>query len=77
MVDPISEEELKRSRRIKQYQQYESHLDELDKSDKTQSTPIGEMQGKKVKKIASENSPTGEIFDRYLKDNPQVPDSQK
>jgi hypothetical protein len=52
-------------------------LDELDKSDKAKSAPIGEMQGKKVKKISSENSPTEGIFDRCLKDNPQFPDSQK
>lgn len=68
MVDPISEEELKRSRRMKHYQQYQSHIDELKKPDKTKSTPMGEMQGKKVKKITSEISPSREIFDKYFKE---------
>lgn len=50
-MDPISEEELKRARRIKQYQDYQNHIDELAGKDKADSP--GEINGKKVKKVES------------------------
>ncbi len=59
MVDPISEEELKRGRRIKQYQQYQDHLDEMNKD--TSSSSIGDLQGKKVKNLTSDESPLAKL----------------
>lgn len=79
-MDPISEEELRRSRRTKQYQQYQNYIDSLDNADKKDSPEqflTGKMKGKTIKKISEGDSPTGKIFDRYLKGNPQIPDSQK
>lgn len=67
-MDPILDDELKRSRRLKQYQQYQDHLDQIDKTDKKDiSEPSGEMQGKKIKKIASDHSRTGNIFNNSIK----------
>ena len=68
MVDPITEEEeLRRSRRINQYQQYQNNLEELDKTDgKKDSNLTGDMQGKKIKKIESENSPTASLFNKAI-----------
>ncbi len=67
MVDPIEEEELRRSRRINQYQQYQNNLDELDKTDgKKDSNPTGDMQGKKIKKIEPENSPNTSLFNKII-----------
>lgn len=67
-MDPILDDELKRSRRMKQYQQYQDHLDKLDEVDKKSAPePSGEMQGKKVKKIVVENSATENVFNRSIK----------
>lgn len=64
-MDPILDDELRRSRRIKQYQQYQDHLDQIDKTDASKSN--GEIQGKKVKKLTNENLPAGNIFNRSIK----------
>ena len=48
-MDPLLEDDLKRSRRTKHYQQYQKHLDELEKADKKED--VGTIQGKEVKKI--------------------------
>lgn len=66
-MDPI-EEELKHARRKKLYQQYQAQLDELDKSDKENSPDAtGELQGKKVTKLNSENSSIESLFDSKIK----------
>jgi hypothetical protein len=67
-MDPILDDELKRSRRTKHYQQYQDHLDQMDKTDKkSTSEPSGEMQGEKVKKIAAKGSLTENLFNRSIK----------
>ena len=67
MVDPIIEEEQRRSRIIKQYQQYQNNLEELDKTDgKKDSHLTGDMQGRKVKKIEPENSPTAGLLKKAI-----------
>jgi hypothetical protein len=68
IMDPIQDDELKLSRRMKQYQQYQEHLDQIDKTDKKDiSEPSGEMQGKKIKKNAYDNSQAGNVFTNSIK----------
>ena len=62
MVDPIEDDELKRSRRIKQYADYSKQLEKADKEAALEMP--GEMQGKKVKKISAENSSIDRLFKR-------------
>lgn len=59
MVDPIEDDELKRSRRIKQYADYSAQLENDASID-----VCGEIQGKKVKKITPENSTLNQLFKR-------------
>lgn len=67
-MDPIQDDEIKLSRRMKQYQQYQEQLDQIKTTDKKEiSEPCGEMQGKKVKKIASDSSRTGNVFNNSIK----------
>lgn len=67
-MDPILDDELKRSRRMKQYQQYQEQLDQMNKTDKKDtSAPSGEIQGKKVKKLSSKDSPVGNLFNNSVK----------
>jgi hypothetical protein len=79
-MDPISEEELRRSTRVKQYQQYQNYVDSLDNADKkdsSETSKIGKMKGKTIKRISEEGSPMREIFNRYAKKDFQTPESQK
>lgn len=64
MVDPISDEEEKRGRRIKYYQQYQDHLDEMNKDEKKDSisSSSGYLQGKKIKKLTSDESLPTNLF---------------
>lgn len=64
-MDPIQDDELRLSRRTKQYQQYQEQLDQIDKKDI--SEPSGKMQGKKIKKIASDHSQAGNVFNNSIK----------
>ena len=67
-MDPIQDDELKRKRGMNQYQQYQDQVNQIDKSDKKDiSEPSGEMQGKKIKKIASDHSRTVNIFNNSIK----------
>jgi hypothetical protein len=59
-MDPILEEDLKK-RRMKRMQQYKAYLEQADKADKN-SEAEGNLQGKKVKKLPSENSPIKNLF---------------
>jgi hypothetical protein len=53
---------------MKQYQQYQKHLYQIDSSDKKHtSEPSGEMQGKKIKKIASDNPRIENVFNGSIK----------
>jgi hypothetical protein len=63
-MDPIKDDELKKSR-LKQYQQYQEHLDQIDKKEAPE--PSGDMQGKKIKKRASDNSRTENVFNNSIK----------
>jgi hypothetical protein len=64
-MDPILDDELKQSRRMKLYQQYQEHLDQTDKKD--MSEPSGKMQGKKIKKITSDNPRIENVFNGSTK----------
>jgi hypothetical protein len=73
-MDPILDDELKQSRRMKLYQQYQEHLDQIDKTDKKNlSEPSGEMEGKKIKKNASDNSRIGNVFESSVKNKLNLP----
>ncbi|OJU79988.1 MAG: hypothetical protein BGO10_01460 [Chlamydia sp. 32-24] len=64
MVDPILEEELRRSRRVKQYQEYQNYLDNAEDVPDTQ--PIGKIEGKTVKKLSNDSS-LEKIFNNSIK----------
>jgi hypothetical protein len=67
-MDPILDDELKQSRRMKLYQQYQEHLDQIDKTDKKDiPEPSGEIQGKKIKKITSDNPRIENVFNGSIK----------
>ncbi|MBA2368884.1 MAG: hypothetical protein H0V82_07675 [Candidatus Protochlamydia sp.] len=67
-MDPILEDELKRSRIMKQYQQYQAYTDQVDEAENLNKlVPEGELQGKKVNKITSENSQIEHIFNSIVK----------
>lgn len=53
MVDPILEEELRRSSRVKQYQEYQNMVDNLEEGSAVQST--GKIEGKTVKKVSNDD----------------------
>lgn len=59
MVDPILDEELRRSRRMKQYQEYQNMVDNLE-DDTVQST--GKIEGKTVKKLPDDDGAVRKIF---------------
>jgi hypothetical protein len=60
MVDPITEEELKRLRRIKQHRQVQDYMDAVADD----STKTGKIKGKTVKKISPDNK-TESFFNRF------------
>lgn len=79
-MDPISEDELRRSSRVNQYQQYQNYIDSLDnaeKKDSSESFKIGKMKGKTIKIISDESSSMEKIFNRYSKKDSQTLESLK
>lgn len=63
MIDPISEEELKRSQLRKQIQDYQEAMDAQDKEKAT--TQTGTLLGKMIKKV--DNSPASNLFKNTLR----------
>lgn len=63
MVDPILDEELRRSRRMKQYQEYQNMVDNLEDNSSVQST--GKIEGKAVKKLSNDEK-TGKVFKKTI-----------
>lgn len=66
MVDPILDEELRRSRRMKQYQEYQNMVDNLENSSADQST--GKIEGKTVKKLSDDEGTVRKIFKSSVDD---------
>lgn len=62
MVEPIEEDNLKRSRINKQYQDYSDQMDAADSE--TAPGPSGTIEGRKVTNISSEDSIPRDLFKR-------------
>ena len=82
-MDPIYEEELKKSSRAQQYQQYQNYVDSLDNPGKKDSAEtskipeIGEMKGRTVKVISEKDSSIEEVFNRYSNKDSKTPEPLK
>lgn len=72
-MDEITEDEIKRSTRMKHYQQYQNYIDSLDKADSkgvSESSKTGNLSGKTIKLIEGENTSIEKIFNRFrMKDS--------
>jgi len=69
MADWLEELKIQRSKQTQHdpYQQYQAHMQEMDKLDGAGAIEsVGKMQGKKFKKIASENIILN-IFNQIIK----------
>jgi hypothetical protein len=62
MIEPIEEDNLKRSRINQQYQDYYDQIDAAD--DKSGAEINGNIEGRNVKNISSESSKLLDIFKR-------------
>lgn len=61
-IDPLLDDELKRSRILKQQLQHSDRLDEVNKK----TSPEGSLGGKKVKIISAEDSAANPLYKRAL-----------
>ncbi len=72
-MDPLMDDELRRSRRQKQYQHYQEYLESMDATGQTEDTGIASsgktMTGKRVTKISKVNSIESKLFRRSIHEN--------
>lgn len=71
MTDDIEAiEAISRAKRLKQFEEYQNYLNQLEQLEEVDtSQPVGDLEGRTMKKMAPASSSVSDIFKRSMREN--------